>query len=218
MLHTIESDKGACSSKSSLAVDSNSSLLLFSSLQKFVDDIIWRWCSVQEVQVQVVYSLFYKLLALILWLIQSDNQSNAKFLENGHIVIWGKTAVFISDVQRSTERHKLLGHNPVKISIFDFLIMLVLLHIECVVIVPAEGDRELQAKQTVLDGALVAAGAHGGITERHKFIVVGLKGVPRFVSRPLENNDHKATHQEGRVGLLGIVERTIVVDFEGFIV
>ena len=91
--------------------------------------------------------------------------------------------------------------------------MLILLHVERLVVVPAELSADLQAVQTVLDRAFVRARAHGCISERNEPVVVRREYFPRILGRFVENNDHEGAHEEGSVRLLGVVERSVVVNF-----
>jgi len=84
--------------------------------------------------------------------------------------------------------------------------MLILLHIEGVIVVPAESHREHKPLEAVIVGALVSASAHSCVAVRQKFVVIRLEDSPRLVGTLLEHNNHEATHQEGGVGLLCIVK------------
>lgn len=90
--------------------------------------------------------------------------------------------------------------------------MLVFLHVERVVIVPAKGHRKLKPFQAVLVRAPVGAVAHCRISVRDELVVVGSEGRPGFRSTLLENNYHEAAHQECRIGLLVIIQARVVVD------
>lgn len=130
----------------------------------------------------MVYACLYKFLPLILWLIQSHYQSDTKLLEYGVVIFGSERTVLISLIEGSTKSYKFLRQNPVKISIFNFFVVLIFLHIEGVIRVPTERNCELKSHQAVLDGAFVGAGAHSGITERYKLIVIGLECVPSVFS------------------------------------
>ena len=84
--------------------------------------------------------------------------------------------------------------------------MLILLHIEGVIVVPAESHGEHEPLEAVIVGALVGARAHSRVAVRQKFVVIRLEDGPRLVSTLLEHNNHEATHQEGGVCLLCIVK------------
>lgn len=83
-------------------------------------------------------SSFNKLLLLILGLIQTHDQRHAKLLKDGHIVIRSEATIFVSHVLGTREGDELSWNDPVEISILDLLEMLILLHIEARVVVPAQ--------------------------------------------------------------------------------
>lgn len=97
----------------------------------------------------------HELLLVVLWLIETDNHCNSEFLKNGYVVIGGEGAIFIGDIKWSGEGHKLSGNNPVQISVFYLLVMLIFLHIEGFVVVPVKSHSELESPKAILNGALV---------------------------------------------------------------
>ena len=96
--------------------------------------------------------------------------------------------------------------------------MLVLLDVKGVVVVPAKGHGVLESGEAVVNRALVGARAHCRVTEGHELVVVGLEDFPGVDETFAEDDDHVAAHQEGSVGLLGVVNRRVVVDLELLIV
>lgn len=90
--------------------------------------------------------------------------------------------------------------------------MLILLNIKGSVVIPSEGNSKLESLEAVVVGATVGTVTHGRITVRDKLVVVGAEGLPSFIRRLLEHNDHKGTHKESRVALLGVVQRCVVID------
>ena len=95
--------------------------------------------------------------------------------------------------------------------------MLVLLHVEGVVVVPAERDRELQPLEAVQIDAFVRACSHRGVSVGQELVLVRSEGGPRVVSCLLEYNDHESTHQECGVCLLCIVKTRVVVNLVALI-
>jgi hypothetical protein len=92
-----------------------------------------------------------ELLLLILRLIKSDDHCDSKFLKDREIVIRGKGAVLIGCIERPREGDELPRNDPVEIAILDLLKVLICLHIECRVRVPAQAHCELEASETVMD-------------------------------------------------------------------
>lgn len=212
VLHAIEPNQRACSAKTGLAVNCDSSGLVFCSCEELRDDLIRRCRSIDEEEVEVLDALLGELGLLILRLIETNNERNAHSLKNGDVVVRGKRAISISDVEWSRESDELARDDPVEIAVLYFLEGLVLLHVEGVVVVPTEGDGVLEALEAVQIGTTIGAVAHGGVTIGNELVVVGAEGVPGVFCGLLEADYHKGTHQEGGVALLGIVERRVMIN------
>ena len=90
--------------------------------------------------------------------------------------------------------------------------MLVLLHIERVVVVPAQRHRELQPLQAVLICAPVGAVTHCRVPVRDEFIVIWSECLPSLLSTLLQDDYHEAAHEEGCVRLFVIIQARIVID------
>ena len=90
--------------------------------------------------------------------------------------------------------------------------MLVLLHIERVVVVPAKRHGEFQPLQTVLICAPVGAVTHCRVPVRNELIVIWSESLPSLIGTLLQNNYHEAAHQEGGVRLFVIVQARVVID------
>jgi len=58
-------------------------------------------------------------------------------------------------VNRSHKGNELARNNPVQVAVLDPLKVLILLHVELGVVIPAERDRVLHAKERVQDGVFV---------------------------------------------------------------
>lgn len=100
MLHAVQSNQSACTSKPSLAVDSNCPvLLILRKFQELVDDVVWRRGAVQKVKVVVPNFLFDELLSIILRFVKSNDRRHVHLLKDGHIVFRSKRAVLICDVK-----------------------------------------------------------------------------------------------------------------------
>ena len=91
--------------------------------------------------------------------------------------------------------------------------MLVFLHIEGTVVIPAESNSKLKTLEAVEVSAAVSTVTHGCITVRNEFVVVGTECLPGLVSRLLEHDNHEGSHEESGVALLGVVQRSVVVNF-----
>jgi hypothetical protein len=71
-------------------MDSDSSFFCLTSAQKLIYDVI-RWGgTIKEVQIKMLYSCFGEFLLIILWLVQSNNESYTHLFEDWNIVVWGE--------------------------------------------------------------------------------------------------------------------------------
>ena len=163
------------------------------------------------------YPVFSKFVLLILGLIQSYNEADVHFLEDGNVVFGGERAISVGHIQGSGEGDELAGQYPVQVSVLDLLEVLVLLDVECRVVVPAERDGELQPLEAVQVDAFVRACSHRGVSIGQELVLVGPEGSPCVVSCLLEDDDHEGTHQERGVCLLCIVERRVMVNLVALI-
>ena len=102
----------------------------------------------------------------------------------------------ISLLYRSHERHEFAWNNPINISIFNSLIELILLHVECTEIVPLELDGVLQPLKALKHRTLVQAVALARITIRLEEAVVWAEHVPSLLCCALQDNNHESTHKE----------------------
>jgi hypothetical protein len=91
----------------------NCSFLLLSSFQELLYDIIWRWSAIQKIKIEMVNPGFNEFLSFILWFIESNYKLHSELFKDWDIVLWSKTAVFISNIQGSTKGNKFLGQYPI---------------------------------------------------------------------------------------------------------
>ena len=127
-------------------------------------------------------TLLSELLLLILRLVEADDKRNSEPPEDWHIIIWCERAISVSCIQRARESNELARHNPIQVTIFDFLEVLVFLNIKVVIVVPSEGDAVLEALETVKIRASIGAITHRGISVGDELVVVGLEYSPSLLS------------------------------------
>jgi len=181
VFHAVETNESSSATESSFAVNSNGSRFVLSGSEELWDNLIgWR-CTVNEEQIQMFDSLLGELALFVLWLVEADDKRHSHFLKNGHVVVWGEGAVPVSDIEGARKGHELVGYNPVQVAILHLFKVLVLLNVECAVVVPAQGHRELKPLEAVVVSALVGTIAHGGITVGDELVVVGAEGGPSFI-------------------------------------
>lgn len=84
-------------------------------------------------------------------------------------------------VDRPHESEELARDDPVKIAIFDFLVVLVLLDVKFGEVVPALLNRKLETLKTVLYLALVETVALACISIGSELTKVGLEDIHNFI-------------------------------------
>jgi len=121
---------------------------------------------------------------IVLRIIQTYDTRHTKMTKNLQIVFWciPMSILTLVRVNRSHKSYKLVGNNPVEISILHLLIVLILFVIKCVQIVPSMAYRLLQPLQTVKHSALVRALTVASISEGFQLLVIGGKRCPSSFS------------------------------------
>ena len=111
---------------------------------------------------------------IVLRIIQTYDTRHTKMTKNLQIVFWciPMSILTLVRVNRSHKSYKLVGNNPVEISILHLLIVLILFVIKRVQIVPSMTDRLLQSLQTVEHSALVRTLTVASISEGFQLLVV----------------------------------------------
>ena len=99
----------------------------------------------------------------------------------------------------SHKGYKLIWNDPVKVSVFNLLIVLVFLHVECLEVIPAESYSVFEALKHMMQGAVVEAVTLGGISVVLENVVVWLEDCICLVGCHLEDDDHEGTHQHSSV-------------------
>ena len=119
----------------------------------------------------------------------------------------------ISLINWTHEGHELAWDDPVKISILNFLVVLVFFRIECLEVVPAEADTFLKSFKAMKNCTFVEAITFTGVSERLEIWVIDFELLVSLLRVHFEDNDHEGTHQEASICDLGIVATaTVVID------
>ena len=86
-----------------------------------------------------------------------------------------------SCVDGTHESNKFVRYDPVKIAVFHFLVVLILLIVEVAELVPAVAYCYLQALQAVVNGAFVGAGvAVTRVSKRSELLLIRRKRLPYY--------------------------------------
>jgi hypothetical protein len=92
--------------------------------------------------------------------------------------------------------NKFVRNNPVEISVFNSLVVLILLDIKLLEVIPVMLDCKLQALETVEHSALVKAFTLGSISKWLKKVSVALELLKSLLGGHFQNNYHEGSHQE----------------------
>lgn len=182
MFHTIQRNQTSRSSESCFAMYCDRALLLLNCFEKLINDVIWWWSAVQEVEIQVTNTGFHEFLFLILRLIQAYYKLDSKLLKYWYVVFGCKRAILVSDVKRSTKSNKFARKNPIQVAILYLFIKLVLLDIERRIVVPAESNRKLESLKTVMYGTLIRTRAHSCVSKWNKLRLIRFEQRPGVIS------------------------------------
>mmetsp|Transcript_1046 Transcript_1046/g.1424 ORF Transcript_1046/g.1424 Transcript_1046/m.1424 type:complete len:275 (-) Transcript_1046:67-891(-) len=218
MFHRVGANQSARPAQACLAVDGKDARVPLAHLQELVNDEIRRRRPVDEKHVCVVDSIFSELRPVVLSLVQAHNVGHAEVPEDLQVVFRLVTAaIWPNLVDRAHESNELAREHPVQVSIFDFLVILVLLVVEFAEVVPAVADGDLEALEAVEDRAAVGAVAVAGVAEGPETSLVGREGLPGHLGGLAQDNHHKSAHEVGGVGLLvehirAVVEKLHVLE------
>ena len=145
MLHCPKTNESACSSKTSFAVDGNSSMIRFGKVilddgEEISNNFI-RWSgSINKEQIIMSNSFVFKMLFIVFLLIKSDYPGDINVVEDITILVWMLTILMsgVSGFNWSHESDELSWNDPVEITVFNSLVVLVFLNVESSEIVPVE--------------------------------------------------------------------------------
>ena len=203
MLHGPQADESARSAQASLAVDRDGAAVWLSKMvvtnsHKLLDNVVGRRGPINKEQVIVSNVLLDEESLVILFLIESDDSFHIELLENFDVLVRMMTVslVLVPLLDGAHEGHEFSGNDPVEVTIFDSLILLVFLHIECLEVVPLELDSILESLEALEERALVKAIALGGISVCLEQRVVRFEHLVSLLGRALEDDDHEAAHEE----------------------
>ena len=213
MLHTVETDQGTSATESCFTVDSDCSGLrvrevLLTCVDEPVDNFRGRSRSIREDHVVMSNTIVLKRVLVVLRVVQSYHPRYVQMTENlgvatGTVSI---TALLpLVTVDRSHEGDELARDNPIKISILDLLVMLVLPDIELIIVIPVVFESNLETFQRVEYCVLVIAFALASVSEGFQSCMVLGELVVRLVGFHVQNDHHESTHEEASVSKLGWV-------------
>ena len=150
-------------------------------------------------------AIFCEFLRIILWFVEPHNQSDTKLLKDWNIVLWRERSILVCYIKWPRKRYELAWNSPIEISIFNFFIVLIFSNIKSAIIIPLQFNGKIQPIEAMIDGTLVRAGSHDGISKWCKFVMIWCKYFPCFSGAFLQYDDHECSHQKCSISLLGII-------------
>ena len=160
-----------------------------------ISTYIGRCRTIDKEHVSMADAGLGKFRPFILSFIETHDMRHSEMTEHLQVVLWGVTAAIHSNlVHRSHKGDKLLRDYPVEISIFDLLIVLILLVIEVSEVVPSKVHSDLQSLKTMENGATVGAVAVACISVGPEACLVRGEGLPGDFGRLTKDDHHEGTH------------------------
>ncbi len=77
VLHTVEGNETASAAEARLAVNSHATDGAFGNIEEFLDDLLRRSRAIQEVEIEVLDASLEEAVAIVLFLIESDDSGDA---------------------------------------------------------------------------------------------------------------------------------------------
>jgi hypothetical protein len=109
------------------------------------------------------------------------------------------SVVGISVLDWSHESHEFTWNDPVEVSVFNSLIILILLNVEGFEVIPSKLNSVLKTLKDMEEGAVVEALSLGGVSVVFKEGVVRSKLLERLLSSHFKNNYHESSHEESSI-------------------
>lgn len=106
----------------------------------------------------------------------------------------------VSVLNWAHESDELAWDDPVEVTVFDSLVILVLLDVEGAEVVPAKSHGVLEALEAVEKRAVIEALPLGGISVVLEEAVIWLELLIGCLCGHLEDDDHESSHQESAIG------------------
>jgi hypothetical protein len=170
--------------------------VLFDNFEEVVDNVVGRVGAIHKEKVVVLDVICQERLFVVLLLVETDDSVHSDILEDVAVLL-GMVPVPVASVSLlngTHESYELAWDDPVKVSVLNFLVVLVLLDIECLEVVPAKLECILEALEDVKQRAVVEAVSLGSISVMFEQTVVGLELFESLVCSHLQYYYHKCAH------------------------
>lgn len=206
MFHCPQTNKSTRSAESSFAVDGDSTVIWliemrFNDVEEFSDDVIGWIRPINEEEIIMSDTSVLKISLIILGLVQPNYPGYANIFEDFRILVGMMTIsmLVISLLDWTHEGAELAWDDPVEISVFYSLIVLIFFDVKCAEIVPSESHGVLETLQTMQKSTIIEAVALGGVPVVLEDAMIWSELLVGLIRRHLEDDDHEGAHQESSV-------------------
>lgn len=163
-------------------MDSNSSMIRFAKVilnnsEEISNNFIWWSGSIDEEEIIMSNSFVFKMLFIVFLLIQSDYPRDINVVEDVTILVWVLSVLVsgVSSFNWSHEGYELAWDDPVEITVFDSLIVLVFFNVESSEVIPVEFNCVFQSLENLEKSTIEEAVTFGGISVMFEQLVVWLE-------------------------------------------
>lgn len=158
--------------------------MIIAHLHKIFHNLIRRCGSINKEQIVMSNAFLDEESFIVFFFVQSHHSLHIELLEYVDILVrvMAISLVSVSLLDGTHECHELAGNNPVKIAIFDSLVLLILLDVESSEVVPFELDGILQSLQALEDSTLVEAVSLRGIPIGFEKLLIWLEDLVSLFS------------------------------------
>jgi hypothetical protein len=145
VLHCPKANESSCSTETSFTVNSNSTMIWSSKVilnnSHEISNNFIRWSgSINKEKVIMSDSFMFKMLFIVFFFIKSNYPGYINIVKDITILVWMLAILMsgISSFNRSHKSDKLSWNNPVQVTVFNSLVVLVFFHVESFEVVPVE--------------------------------------------------------------------------------
>ena len=158
--------------------------VILDNSEEISNNLIWWSGSIDEEEIIMSNSFVFKMLFIVFLLIKSNYPGDINVVKDITILVW-MLAILMSGISCfdwAHESDELSWNDPVEITVFNSLIVLVFLNIESSEVVPVEFNCVFQSLENLQQSTVVEAITFRGISVMLKKLVVWLELFPSVVS------------------------------------
>jgi len=154
-----------------------SSKVILNDVEEIFNNFIRRSRSINEEEIIMSNSFMFKMLFIVFLFVKSNYPGDINIVEDITILV-GMLAILMSGISGfnwTHESNELSWDDPVEITVFNSLVVLVFFHVESSEIIPVEFNCVFQSLEDLEQRAIVEAVTFRGISVMLKKLVVWLE-------------------------------------------